>query len=326
VLLRILVLLLSGISTNVLAATVSYEFEIDTKQINITGQSVEALAIADQIPAPTIRAEVGDVLRTTFHNNLDVTTSVHWHGVLLPGSEDGVPYLNTQPIPAGGSHTFEFPILHGGTYWYHSHTDLQIQKGIYGALVFTEPGSQTEMQEEVVLLSDWINEEAESVLDNLKSTDDFYSFKRDSIQSWDGVIANGMPAIRSRFSSSLTRMGPMDLADVGYDAFLANGAEESVLALENNQNDSVKLRLINGSTSSIFDVEYAGGPMRIVAADGLDIEPILVQRLRISTAETYDVVVPIDSSMSYELRANSFDGTGYSRLFVGQGEQVNAPA
>ncbi|NKB33593.1 MAG: multicopper oxidase domain-containing protein [Pseudomonadales bacterium] len=312
-------------STYSTAATVEYEFEIDTKQINITGNSVTALAIADQIPAPTLRAEVGDVLRATFHNRLSETTSVHWHGILLPGIQDGVPYLNTQPIPPGGSHTFEFPILHAGTYWYHSHTDLQIQKGIYGALVLSEPSEESQIQDEVVLLSDWIDDEAESVLHNLKSADDFYAFKKDAVQSWQGVIANGLPAIRNRLNGSYSRMGPMDLADVGYDAFLVNGAQESVVELQDRSSDVIKLRLINGSTSSIFDVEYAGGPMQVLAADGLDIEPILVQRLRMSTAETYDVLVPIEPGKSFELRSTSFDGTGFSSLYVGEGERVAAP-
>ena len=307
------------------AATVEYEFEIDKQAVNITGKTVEALAVAGQIPAPTIKANVGDVLRATFHNKLSVSTSVHWHGVLLPGIQDGVPFLNTQPIAPGSSHTFEFPILHAGTFWYRPHTDLQIQKGIYGALVLIDPNVDQELPEEVVLFSDWIDDEAESVLNNLKKADDFYAFKKDAVQSWDGVIANGFPAIRNRLNSAFTRIGPMDLADVGYDAFLTNGMQESTLFIEDSTSEFVKLRLINGSTSSFFDVEYAGGPMQIVAADGQDVKPIMVKRLRISTAETYDVIVPIEQGKSYELRSTSFDATGFSSLYVGEGEPIVAP-
>ena len=308
------------------ADIVDYKFDITTISTNITGEPVEALAIANQIPAPTIRANIGDTLRVTFNNYLDVTTSVHWHGVLLPASEDGVPYLNTQPISPGGYHTFEFPILHAGTYWYHSHTDLQIQKGIYGALVFSDLSKESVYQDEVVIFSDWTDEEAETVLDNLKQADDFYALKKDTVYSWAGVLANGYPAIKNRLNSSFRRMGPVDLADVGYDAFLVNGSEQAKILIEDENSEYVKLRMINGSTSSIFDVEYAGGPMQIISADGLEVKPIRVKRLRISTAETYDVLVPVHTGKSMELRATSFDGTGFSSLYIGEGKRVDAPA
>lgn len=306
------------------SATVSYEFSIDTQQVNLTGTTVEALAIDGEIPAPTIRARVGDTLRTTFHNNLDVVSSVHWHGVLLPGDQDGVPFLNTQPIAAGGSHTFEFPILHAGTFWYHSHTDLQIQKGLYGALIFTAAEAPASVQDEVVLFSDWTDDRVERVLENLKSSDDFYSFEKETTQSWDRVIANGGAAIRNRLNSSFTRMGPMDLADVGYDAFLANGQIESTITILDESSEQIKLRMINGSTSSYYDIEYAGGAMTIVAADGQDVQPVKVKRLRISTAETYDVLIPVAADKAFELRATSVDGSGFSSVFVGDGDRMLA--
>ncbi len=307
------------------AETVSYEFEIGSKQLNLTGTTVEALAINDQIPAPTIRAAIGDVLRTTFHNTLDVSTSIHWHGILLPGDQDGVPYVNTQPIAPGSSHTFEFPILHSGTFWYHSHTDLQIQKGLYGVVVLSDNSMEKELQEEVVLFSDWTDDRVDSVLNNLKADDDFYSFQKDTVQSWDKVISNGRESIANRLGSSFTRMGPMDLTDVGYDVFLVNGKRENSIQLLDTSSEQMKLRMVNGSTSSYYDIEYAGGPMTIIAADGQNVEAIRVKRLRISTAETYDVLIPLVPGTSYELRATSVDGTAYSSLFVGDGERVHAP-
>jgi CopA family copper-resistance protein len=304
------------------AETVSYEFEIATHTVNITGESVEALAIDGQIPAPTIRAKVGDTLRVTFHNTLDTATSVHWHGILLPADQDGVSYLNTHPIAAGQSHTFEFPITHAGTFWYHSHTNFQIQQGLYGAIVLEET-TPARMQEEVVLLSDWTDSPVHRILQNLKSDSEFYAFQRDNVQSWDRVIANGPEAIRNRINSAYSRMGPMDLADVHYDAFLANGKQQNQVALIDATATQVKLRIINGSTSSYFDVDYAGGPMTIIAADGQDVEPIKVKRLRITTAETYDVLVPIEAGKAFELRANSFDGSGYSSTYIGEGTPVH---
>ncbi len=309
------------------SATVNYEFDIDRVLVNITGSPVEALAIDGQIPAPTIRAAVGDILRVTFHNHLDVPTSVHWHGILLPADQDGVPYLNTQPVAPGKSHTFEFPILHDGTYWYHSHTDLQIQRGLYGAVVLTD-GDRTlaedRVHEEVVVLSDWTDENPDKVMENLKKADDYYAWKKGKVQSWNHVIANGGSAIGIRLGNALTRMGTMDLTDVGYDAFLMNGSRESSLPLADQEEGQIKVRLVNGATSSYFDVEYAGGPMTVVAADGQEVQPLRVKRLRIATAETYDLLVPVTAGRAFELRATSFDGTGYSSLFVGDGVRVQA--
>jgi CopA family copper-resistance protein len=307
------------------AAVVEYEFAIDVKEVNLTGVPVEALAIDGKIPGPTLTAAVGDTLRATFHNRLDVHTSVHWHGILLPGDQDGVPYLNTQPIGPGMSHTFEFAITHAGTFWYHSHTDLQVQRGLYGAIVLTDKDPDMAIEETVVLFSDWTDEPVSSVLRNLKARDDFYAYKRRTIQSWDKVLDNGGEAIRNRLISSMTRMGPMDLADVGYDAFLVNGQQVSTFEDIGSSATQVKLRMINGSTSSYYDVEYASGPMTVIASDGQDVMPIKVQRLRISTAETYDVLVPLVSGRASELRATSIDGSGYSSLFIGEGQRVVAP-
>ncbi|MDX1491657.1 MAG: multicopper oxidase domain-containing protein [Pseudohongiellaceae bacterium] len=304
--------------------TVSYEFDISTTSVNITGEQVEALAIDGQIPAPTIRAQVGDTLRVTFNNTLDVMSSIHWHGILLPPDQDGVSYLNTQPIEAGSSHTFEFPITHAGTFWYHSHTNFQIQRGLYGAIVLEEQSSE-DKHDEVIVLSDWTDSDVNRVLKNLKSSDEFYAFSRDNVQSWDKVIANGPEAIRNRLSSSFNRMSPMDLADVHYDAFLSNGKKESSIVPADERGETIKLRIVNGSTSSYFDLEYAGGPMTIVAADGMNVEPLRVNKLRIATAETYDIIVPVSADIAYELRANSFDGSGYSSTFIGDGEKRLAP-
>lgn len=304
--------------------TIEYTFDISNTKVEIAGVSVNALTIGGQFPAPTLRASVGDTLRVTYHNQLDEITSVHWHGILLPADQDGVPYLNTQPILPGKSHTFEFPITHAGTFWYHSHTNFQIQQGLYGAIVLEEHSDTKTIQDEVIVLSDWTHSPVDRILKNLKSSDDFYTFQRDTVQSWDRVIANGPKAIRNRLNNSFTRMGPMDLADVYYDAFLSNGETEATIAIEDPDSGQIKLRLVNGSTSSYYDMEYAGGPMTIVAADGQNVEPITVKRLRISTAETYDVLVSVERDKAFEFRATSFDGSGYTSTFIGQGEKIAA--
>lgn len=309
----------------VFAAVVEYDLDIGTTVVNITGAEVAALAIDGQVPAPTLRAELGDTLRVSFHNRLNEPTSVHWHGILLPADQDGVPHLNTQPILPGQTHTFEFAITHTGTFWYHSHTELQIQRGVYGSIVLSDPASHRPLPEETVLFSDWIDEDADAVLANLKKSDEYYAFKKQAVLSWDRVIANGPDAIGNRLQSAWSRMGPMDLADVAYDAFLVNGKPVNTLSVPQPDDEEMLLRLVNGSTSSYYDVEYAGGPLTIVAADGQPVEPIRVQRLRMSTAETYDVIVSVNQGQAFELRATSFDGSGHSSLFVGDGERVAAP-
>ena len=308
------------------AKLVEYEFDINYKTVNFSGEDVQAMSVGGSIPAPTIDATVGDTLRVTFHNKMDVESSIHWHGVLLPNDQDGVPFLTTSPIRAGKSFTYEYPIIHHGTYWYHSHTQLQEQRGVYGSLVFhPKDGEKYKADREyVAVLSDWTNENPMQVLRNLKKDGDYYALKKDSVQSWIKVFQYGSEAIKNRLNSSWTRMGPMDLSDVGYDAFLLNGKKESAVdGLKGGE--TVRLRIVNASASSYQYVEFAGGPMTIVAADGVDTELKEVDRLKISVAETYDVLVQLpDDNMAYEFRASAEDGTGYSSLWLGEGHKMVA--
>jgi len=245
--------------------------------------------------------------------------------VLLPNSQDGVPYLTTQPIAPHSSFIYHYKIIHSGTYWYHSHTNLQEQRGVYGSLVFHPKHGEhiKTTRDYVVVMSDWNDENPKQTLENLKRDGDYYALKKGSVQSWAGVLRHGPKAIINRLKGSWRRMEPMDLSDVGYDAFLINGKQSS--SLKAVKGDTVRLRLINAAASSYFNVEFAGGPMTVVSADGVNVEPIKVKRLRMAIAETYDVIVPISSKKSYELRASSEDGTGHSSIFIGQGPHVVAP-
>ena len=310
---------------SVYAKVIKYQFDINTKTVHFTGKKIVALAINNQIPGPTIEATVGDTLEVTFNNRMDTETSIHWHGVLLPNDQDGVPYLTTQPITPHSSFTYKYKITHHGTYWYHSHTGLQEQRGIYGSLVFhPKDGERVKSDKDyVVVLSDWTNENPNQVLANLKKDGDYYALKKKSVQSWDKVIGYGQQAIKNRLQSSWSRMGPMDLSDVGYDAFLSNGKQEEYLKAKTG--DRIRIRLINAAASSYFNVEFSGSYMTIVAADGIDVEPFQVKRLRIAVGETYDVIVSIHKSKTYELRATSEDGTGHSSTFIGSGEKIFAP-
>lgn len=304
---------------------VEYAFDIDYATVNYTGRDVTAMAVGGTIPAPLIEASVGDTLRVTFTNRMDVPSSVHWHGILLPNEQDGVPYLNSPPIEAGGSLTYEFPVVQSGTYWYHSHTGLQEQRGVYGPIIFRprEKGPPVADIEHAVVLSDWTDEDPKTVLSNLKKDDDYYSLKKGTVQSWDKVLRHGWTAVANRLRGSWSRMGPMDISDVGYDAFLANGEPRRNLPAAPGQ--TVLVRLINSAASTYFNVEFAGGPMTIVAADGPETQPLEVKRLQIAIAETYDLLIRVPGEGSYELRATSEDGTGHASVFIGSGKDVPAP-
>ena len=311
----------------VFAEVVEYQFDIDYQMVNFTGEPVRAMSVGGSIPAPTIEATVGDTLRVTFTNKMQVPSSIHWHGVLLPQDQDGVPFLTMPPIQPGSSFTYEYPVVHHGTYWHHSHTGLQEQRGVYGAIVFHPQGGEVVQADHdvVVVLSDWTDENPNRVMHNLKKSDDYYALKKDSVQSWDKVIQHGSQAIRSRIDGAWMRMGPMDISDVGYDTFLVNGNSEQQLPFI-NAGETVRLRVINAAASSYFNVEFAGGAMTLVASDGVDIEPVVVNRQRIAIAETFDAVVTIGDGLAHEFRATSEDGTGYSSLLLGRGERLNAPA
>jgi FtsP/CotA-like multicopper oxidase with cupredoxin domain len=303
---------------------VEYEIPINYKTVNYTGKDVRAFSVGGDIVAPTITAKVGDILRVTFHNTLDQDTSVHWHGVLVPNDQDGVPYLTTPPIKAHSSFTYQIPVRHSGTYWYHSHTGLQRQRGIYGAMVFYPKERESSVDEEHVLVfSDWNDESPEQTLANLKKDGDYYALKKDSVVSWGKILKRGSKAVHNQLRNSWERMGPMDVSDVGYDAFLVNGRKG--VDLPSSKGKKHRLRLINASASTYFNVEFSGGFMTVVAADGIDVEPFDVQRLRISIAETYDVIVTIPGDKSYEFRASAEDGTGFTSAYLGHGEKILAP-
>ena len=313
-----------GIAAPAHAEIRNYKFDITEKTVNYTGKNITALAVGGTIPGPVIEATVGDTLRTTFCNKLDEESSVHWHGILLPNDQDGVPHLNTKPIATRKCHTFEFPIKHHGTYWYHSHSNMQEQRGVYGAIVLHPKDGEREWaaKDHTLVLSDWTDESPSDVMRNLKRDSDYYALKKGSVQSWDRVIANGMPAIKNRLKNSWGRMGPMDIADVGYDAFLANGQKTHTLS-DIHHGDKVRLRVVNAAASSYFNLQFAGGPMSVVAADGVDIEPLQLNSLRIGMAETYDVIVSMPhDGRAYELRATSMDGSGYSSTILGGGKDI----
>jgi len=305
------------------AATIEYDLTIAGQEMNFTGQTVKAITVNGQLPAPTLRFTEGDHAVIRVHNQMDVETSIHWHGILLPNAMDGVPFVTFPPIAAGQTFTYEFDLRQSGTYWYHSHTMLQEQRGLYGSLVIVpkDEGRFDGLRDHVVVLSDWTDEDESSVLHTLKRGSEWYSIRKSTGQSVLGAARLGM--LGAYFSRELQRMPPMDLADVYYDRFLLNGMSQQTLAAK--PGEKVRLRIIDGSATTFFYLQFAGGPLQVIAADGLPVQPFDEPRLLIGVAETYDVVVTVPEHGSYEFRATAHDGSGQASLWLGDGPRHVAP-
>jgi len=305
------------------AAFREYELVIERRGIDIAGSTASVLTVNGSIPGPTLRFTEGDTARIRVRNAMEEETSIHWHGLLVPPGMDGVPLISFAPIAPGTTFTYEFPIRQNGTYWYHSHTTMQEQIGVYGALVINpRDGSPGADRDHVVLLSDWTREDPHEVNRTLRRGSEWYALAKGSAQSVYGAARSGR--LGDFFKRELQRMPPMDIADVAYDHFLANGQPEITLAAA--PGETVRLRIIDGSATTYFHLEYAGGPLTIVAADGQDVEPIEESRFLIGVAETYDVLVRVPAAGAWELRATAHDGSGYASVWIGSGERHPAPA
>lgn len=300
---------------------VRYDLTIDMKMVHYSGKMAHAIAINGQIPAPTLEFTEGDIAEIYVKNNLDEESSLHWHGLLLPNEQDGVPYLTTTPIAPKGTHTFRFPIRQSGTYWYHSHSNLQEQKGLYGSFIIKKR-DEPEMPSYTVLFSDWTDEHPHEVMRNLKNANDWYAIKKNAVQSYGEAIKAG--AFREKLKQEWSRMNAMDVSDVYYDAFLANGKLEDK-APQFKAGDKVRLRIINGSASTYFWLQFAGSRLTVVASDGMDVEPVEVDRMIVAVAETYDVIVTIPENKAFEFRATAEDRTKATSLWLGSGDRVSAP-
>ncbi len=316
--------------------TVRYDLYVTDTMVNYTGKQRHGLAVNGSIPAPPLIFTEGDTAEVYLHNMLKTETSIHWHGVILPNEQDGVPFLTTSVIPGGTTHLYKFKVVQNGTYWYHSHTGLQQQLGTYGPLIFrsreddTMNGTGNETMkmnnpytaEFSLVLSDWTDEHPHQVQRRLRAANDWYAIKKGSVQGYAEAISKGY--FTTKLGNEWKRMTAMDVADVYYEKFLSNGKPEAE-APQFKAGDKVRLRVVNGGSSSYFWLQYAGGKMTVIANDGNDVEPVEVDRLIIGVAETYDVVVTIPADMSYEFRSTAEDRSGYTSLWLGSGMKMPAP-
>lgn len=312
---KILLITLSLIfSSSAFAKT--YDLEIKKQDVFITGKAVEAITINGGIPGPTLRFKEGEDVVVNVKNTMDEETSIHWHGILLDGSMDGVPGLNGfHGIAPHTTFTYKFKIRQKGTYWYHSHSNLQEQQGVYGSIVI-EPSEAKADRDYVVVLSDFTEENPNTVLNNLKIDSGYYNFnKRTIFTFFKDIKKNGFAATwRDYWDWGSMRMDPTDLSDVTKYHFLTNGKNSDQNWTEIfKKGERVKLRFINASAMTIYDVSIPGLKMKLVEADGQPVKPVSIDEFRFGVAETYDVIVEPKEDKAYTIFAESIDRTGYAR-------------
>ncbi len=306
------------------ARVVEYKLTIAERTLSPAGKPTQVLTINGTSPGPVLRFREGDVARIKVTNGLtDDTTSLHWHGVLVPNLEDGVPVVTTPIIGPGQSRTFEFLVRQHGTYWYHSHTGHQEQRGIHGAIVI-EPKTPTVRtdHDQVIVLGDWTDEPPSEVQRTLLRGSDWYSFRKGTSQSLFGAYQVGK--LGEFFDREKALVPPMDLSDVAYDLFLMNGKRSQTLP--GKPGETVRVRLINAGAASYFYLDAADGPLKVIAADGQDVVPFEQKRLLIGPAETYDLLLKVPAGTSSELRATAQDGSGSASAWLGEGSDIKHAA
>jgi CopA family copper-resistance protein len=300
--------------------------------MNVTGRTITATGINGQIPAPILRWREGDTVNLAVTNRLSEPSSIHWHGVRVPSPMDGVPGLSFRGITPGETYTYRFPVRQSGTYWYHSHSGFQEQTGVYGPLVI-EPKAgypQPFDRDYVVFLSDWSDTNPETIVSNLKFQSDYYNFhQRTAGTFFEDVAKNGLgPTVAERLMWGQMRMSPTDILDVSGATYtyLINGHPPATnwTALF-RPGERERLRFINGSSMSIFDVRIDGLPMTVIQADGNDVVPVTVEEFRIGVAETYDVIVQPNTDRAYTIFVQAEDRTGYARATLAPRPGMTAP-
>lgn len=293
--------------------------KVGHSRFTVNGKTGHAIAINGTIPAPLIRLREGQNVRIAVTNTLDEDTSIHWHGVLVPFDMDGVPGVSFPGIRPGETFVYEFPVRHAGTFWYHSHSNLQEQLGHYGPLIFDPVGTDPVPydREHVVVLSDWSFMHPHKIMQKLKQDPGYFNGQRQTLAGLIGRSgAEEEMSIADRLMWQRMRMDPTDIADVTGSTYTylvnGHGPAENWTALF-RPNERVRLRIINASAMSVFNVRIPDLPMTVVNADGNDVRPVEIDEFQISVAETYDVVVQPTEDRAFTLVAESVDRSGIAR-------------
>ncbi|MES2648136.1 MAG: multicopper oxidase domain-containing protein [Bacteroidota bacterium] len=308
------------ITSQVPPRTVVYHLYIRDTIVTFGKKPKRAIAVNGQIPMPTLTFTEGDTAEIWVHNELKELTSLHWHGLFLPNKMDGVPYLTQMPIKPGATYLYKFPIIQHGTHWYHSHSGLQEQIGMYGAFIMNKR-EEWDIPTIPVVLSEWLDMKPEEAHRSLHAATDWFAVQKRAEQTYLEAIKLGW--FKTKVKNEWKRMNAMDLTDIYYDNFLINGKNQYI-ASSFRAGDKVRLRIANGGASDYFWLSYSGGKITVVATDGNDVEPVEVDRLIIAVSETYDVVVTIPDNKSYEFLVTPEDRTKYASMWLGSGEKVPA--
>jgi CopA family copper-resistance protein len=311
-----------------------FDLVVGETSMNFTGKPRTALTVNGSLPAPLLRWREGDTVTLRVRNALDEDTSIHWHGILLPANMDGVPGLSFHGIHPGETYEYRFRVRQNGTYWYHSHSAFQEQRGVYGPLLI-DPAEADPVRydrEHTILLSDWTDESPERIFAKLKKRSDYYNLNQRTFGDLVGDLRRDgwKSTLAERSAWGKMRMSARDLADVtGYTyTYLMNGhAPAANWTGLFSPGERVRLRFINGSAMTYFDIRIPGLKMTVVAADAQHVHPVVVDELRMAVAETYDVIVEPDGE-AYTIFAQAMDRTGYAAgtLAVREGVQAAVPA
>lgn len=318
------------------AATRVVNLTVDYKTVNLAGESVKAMAINNQIPAPTLHFKQGDHVIINVYNRLDKGTSIHWHGLLVPWKMDGVEGITQPPIPPGGVFRYEFTLNQSGTYWYHAHSDFQEQQGLYGGIII-DPPKPTPFRytkDYVIVLSDWSNSAPEQIYANLKKSGDYYSQKfpmQPSLTRFLRDYSKGNAAQRQKLIGDYKMMQQMrmsiyDFSDVAYDAYLLNGrSKANPWSGQVKVGDVVRLRFVGATGNTIYNVKIPGTMMQVVHVQGNDVQPYPIKEFTIAPGETFDVLVKIQKDSPYIIYAESIDSLGkaYGALVTQPNQVVN---
>ena len=296
-----------------------FHLTIDKTLVNVTGNPSYATAVNGMLQGPTLRWREGDTLTIHVTNNLSESSSIHWHGIILPFHMDGVPGISYAGIAPGETFTYTFTVHQSGTYWYHSHSGFQEQTGVYGAIVI-EPKEKdpfTYDREHVVVLSDYSDEKPAVIYRKLKLSADYYNFNQRTVGDFFAEVKEKgfLEAFKEREMWNKMRMSDRDLSDVtGYTyTFLMSGQNPaSRFTALFKKGEKIRLCFINAASMTFFDVRIPGLKMRVVAADGNNIQPVDVDEFRIGVAETYDVIVEPQDADAYAIFAQSIDRSGYA--------------